>query len=270
MLIVILIPELVLYYAWEQRLMAQKLTDEVNKLQKSKPWLKTANPGMTRRTTSSSQPSTQPTAPPENTGDPASVSDTNQAASSDTNQATSSGNAYTSAPEVGVFSMQSKASFVVQPTEWTLQHGFFAIGGGLAVDTSSFWPHPIMTFTPDGVLELVNRGLLPDIQLESVEDKSKTDGVGKVFVCVQAAWFSAQVIARLVQRLPVTLLELHVLAHVVCAFVMYFVWFKKPYDAHSPILCTDERVINLAALFIVDTKWVSERAHRMLKSRGET
>jgi hypothetical protein len=37
-----------------------------------------------------------------------------------------------------------------------------------------------------------------------------------------------QTITRQVAGLPITLLELNTLAHVTCAVLMYFIWWKKP------------------------------------------
>jgi hypothetical protein len=132
---------------------------------------------------------------------------------------------------------------------WTMEQAFFALSGGFAIDSSSFSPHARITFTPPGLLFLARLGLLPNESPEAVNDKSKADYVAKVLVCIQAGWFLIQCIARAAQKLPLTLLELHVLTHVLCAFAMYLLWIQKPYDVGSPILCRDQRVVDLAALF---------------------
>ncbi|KAF2278252.1 uncharacterized protein EI97DRAFT_492768 [Westerdykella ornata] len=132
---------------------------------------------------------------------------------------------------------------------WTMEQAFFAVSGGYAVDSSSFNPHPRLTFTVPGIRFLAQIGLLPDDPPEVVTDKSKADYAAKILVCLQAGWFFVQCIARLVQRLPLTLLEVHVLAHVLCAFAMYLLWIQKPYDVAAPILCKNEKILDLAALF---------------------
>jgi len=43
-----------------------------------------------------------------------------------------------------------------------------------------------------------------------------------------------QSIARKVHGYPLTLLELHTLVHVICAFAMYALWFRKPLDIQEP------------------------------------
>ncbi|KAK8154420.1 hypothetical protein BKA80DRAFT_31849 [Phyllosticta citrichinensis] len=145
---------------------------------------------------------------------------------------------------------QDKASPLF--TSWTLQQAFFAVCGGLAVSTGSFWHSPTMTLTPRGVLELTRAGLLPSVTDDEVTEKSKANTAAKVMVCIQASWFLVQAVARLAQKLPLTLLEVHVLAHVLCALAMYFCWVDKPYDAETPIVIADEKVKDMIALFVLD------------------
>ncbi|KAI5803608.1 hypothetical protein DFH27DRAFT_652746 [Peziza echinospora] len=69
-----------------------------------------------------------------------------------------------------------------------------------------------------------------DIPPSALADFSKVDFVARLIVCFQAFWMFVQVIGRLVQPLPVALLELHTGLHAVCAMVMYIVWWNKPKD----------------------------------------
>ncbi|KAF2004211.1 hypothetical protein P154DRAFT_379750, partial [Amniculicola lignicola CBS 123094] len=124
----------------------------------------------------------------------------------------------------------------VAPETWSMEQAHFALSGGFAISSSAFSPHSTLTFTPSGVKFLAKLGLLPRISHDSVVDKSKADWIAKVLVCVQASWFFVQCIARVSQKLPLTLLELHVLTHVVCAFGMYVLWWGKPYDVGTPVL----------------------------------
>ncbi|KAF2758485.1 hypothetical protein EJ05DRAFT_510406 [Pseudovirgaria hyperparasitica] len=121
--------------------------------------------------------------------------------------------------------------------EWTLTHGFYASMGGFVVDLDS---HDMsdkpkflrnstrLTLTPKGILLLARCGYLPSIRREEIEDKSKTDGLGKFLACGQALWMTAQVIARLANNLPITLLEVTTLGHVLCALILYSFWWYKP------------------------------------------
>ena len=147
--------------------------------------------------------------------------------------------------------------------KWTLEDAFFAVIGGYAVPSSSFWPSSYsqtLTFTPIGLMELSRLGLFTKADSASVSDKSKADIVAKIIVCLQAGWFLIQCLARLTQGLHITLLEVHVLAHVLCTFLMYFLWFHKPYSVESPIILTDERVVDLAALYAVAGPQVCENS----------
>lgn len=136
-----------------------------------------------------------------------------------------------------------------RPANWTTSQAFFALSGGFAVPSSNFHPSPQLTLTSPALVFLARHGLLPRSSPTAVADKSKADTIAKLLVCIQAGWFFIQCIARTAQNLPLTLLEIHVLAHVLCAFAMYAVWAAKPYDVGSPILCEDERVVQLAAFW---------------------
>ena len=135
---------------------------------------------------------------------------------------------------------------------WNLEQAFYATCGGIVVDSSSFWHQPVLTLTPAGIADLAACGLLPEVPERLIEDKSKADTFAKLYVCVQAGWFVIQSMARLIQHLPLTLLEIHTLAHIVCAFSMYFLWMQKPYNVEYPTYLTNQRAIDLVALFTID------------------
>jgi len=144
---------------------------------------------------------------------------------------------------------------------WTLEQAFYATCGGIAVKSSSFWHQTSLTFTPAGVVDLAACGLLPVVPEQLVKDKSKADTLAKLFVCVQAGWFLIQSIARLTQHLPLTLLEIHTLAHILCAFCMYCLWIQKPYNVEYPTYLEDQRAIDLAALFALDSGEIKGGEH---------
>lgn len=78
-----------------------------------------------------------------------------------------------------------------------------------------------LTFTPKGIALLAKCGYPPRISRGEILDKSKIDGLGKSFACIQALWMTTQVCTRLIAGLPVTLLEVMTLGHVLCALVLY-------------------------------------------------
>lgn len=135
-----------------------------------------------------------------------------------------------------------------------MQQAYFAVMGGFAVNSSSFWTKSHITFTPGGILTLAKLGLLPSMSLEAIQDKSKADAIAKVLVCLQVGWFLLQSLVRVIRHLPLTLLELHTIIHIFCAFVMYLIWFQKPYNVGYPQICFDQRIIDIAAFFALSRK----------------
>lgn len=132
---------------------------------------------------------------------------------------------------------------------FTLRQAFFVVAGGLAVETKSFHKEQYLTITPAGAVELARLGLLTPVSEDVIDDKTKADLITKLLVCMQAGWFIIQCIARVAQHLPLSLLEIHVLTHVFVALLMYLFWFAKPYDALSPVVVTEPRVVEAVALF---------------------
>ena len=116
--------------------------------------------------------------------------------------------------------------------------------GGFALDTDDtdtrsavlFNGAKRLTLTAKGVALLAQCGHIPYVSLDDIKDKNKADGLAKLLVCIQAGWMIVQVISRTASGLPTTLLEVHVVAHVVCALIMYILWWHKPRQVTSPTL----------------------------------
>ncbi|EUC41707.1 hypothetical protein COCMIDRAFT_40165 [Bipolaris oryzae ATCC 44560] len=127
-------------------------------------------------------------------------------------------------------------------TSWTITHGFYASMGGFAIELDNtdhrnptlFNDMTRLTLTAKGVALLAKCGYVVEISLDEIKDKNKADGLAKLLVCIQAGWMIVQVISRTAIGLPTTLLEVHVVAHVVCALVMYILWWHKPRQVTSP------------------------------------
>jgi hypothetical protein len=71
--------------------------------------------------------------------------------------------------------------------------------------------------------------------VDEIKDRSKSDALSKTIVVVQTAWFAAQCIARAVQGLAITELEIVTLAYTVLNGVMCFFWWSKPLDVQCPV-----------------------------------
>ena len=94
--------------------------------------------------------------------------------------------------------------------------------------------YPRLTLTPRGMALLARCGFLPKISKEDILDKSKSDNLSKMISIVQALWMLAQIIGRLIVDLPVTLLEVNTLAHIMCAIIIYILWWDKPKLINEP------------------------------------
>jgi len=143
---------------------------------------------------------------------------------------------------------------------WTQTHSFYAIMGGFAIETSELpgdqfldpYRHayidlPRLTLTSRGVLLLNELEMCPMPSLKSIQDRSKANYLAKGLVCLQAGWLVLQCISRLVERLPITFLEINSLGHVICVLLMYIFWWNEPLDIPEPTLLANEAVRPLCA-----------------------
>jgi hypothetical protein len=142
---------------------------------------------------------------------------------------------------------------------WTDVHSWLVVMGGVAFEDTS--PEDQQFMPGDGQrqpLELEmfiwmveNRPhLIPDISCGYIEDKSKSDWLAKGLTCWQAGYFCIQCIFRLSQQnsiASITLLELNVFAHAVCALLLFLAWWDKPRDVAEPTLITGEEALNICA-----------------------
>jgi hypothetical protein len=119
-----------------------------------------------------------------------------------------------------------------------MTHSFFAIMGGFVVD-HSLHSNERASLTGKAILHTARtENTLPDIPRRSIEDRSKSDGLGKMLICIQAGYTILQVFGRLKSGLAVTLLEINTLGHVFCALMLYIFWFSKPLDVKEPMVLT--------------------------------
>ncbi|KAF2190298.1 hypothetical protein K469DRAFT_438703, partial [Zopfia rhizophila CBS 207.26] len=159
--------------------------------------------------------------------------------------------------------------------KWTGIHSFFASTGGFAFEIDDTFDEkgalqtPFLsaecprrlTLTARGVALLAKCGLLPDIPEEEIRDKSKANTLAKALVVLQAGWMLVQVIGRLIDRLPVTLLEVNTVAHVLCAFSMYTMWWNKPLLPEEPLILKGDWVHPLCAYMFMSSE-MSEKVDK--------
>jgi len=116
-----------------------------------------------------------------------------------------------------------------------MTYAHFVVMGGFVVDISHLHNKLTrVTVTTDGILFLASQGHYIRTSTNSIKDKSKVDILAKSIACVQILWVCGQAIERKVAGLPVTLLEIHTIVHVMCALVMYALWFQKPLNVQDP------------------------------------
>lgn len=259
MMIAIFVPEAVLYCAWSQWWAARDLKDEINRLGRHYGRQKLRTTFTKRDRKDCEDCMKQP-----------SQSDRRQSSESNPNHSTHSedsacpsddanGNP-TPSDDICQLGVQDGLS---EPTKdfvsWTSGQAFFAISGGLAVDTSGFSDRPWRALNPNGIVLLAEIGLLPHLSKQDVDSRSQADAIAKSLSCLQASWFFVQTIARRFAGLPITLLEIHTLIHIACALLLYGLWFKKPYGVSSPIVLSDPATINITTLMAMQVAGATSR-----------
>ncbi len=120
-------------------------------------------------------------------------------------------------------------------SNWSLIHAFYADSGGFLLSARDSTPFPV---TAKQVYYLVHKRYLqlPAITKEEIWDKSKADKFAKTIAGLQAGWLVAQVMARALQQLPITLLELSTVALITCTGATFFFWFYKPLNVDTPTI----------------------------------
>ena len=93
------------------------------------------------------------------------------------------------------------------------------------------------TLKPQELQSLTRKGEIdfPDITEREIQDRSKGDALSKGLVVIQTSWFILQCIARRIEHLPITELELVTLAFAALNFITYALWWNKPLDVQCPV-----------------------------------
>ena len=154
-----------------------------------------------------------------------------------------------------------------------LVHAFYAQMGGFAfyddnnatvnVPTTDMF-HYIMEYFPD---------IITNIREETILDRAASSSLDKFVLTVQVAWFCINCGSRLVQHLPLTLLEVSTAAHAFCTLATYFVWWSKPLNVAEPMLLWEKEAQGVYALLKCsdsDYKTALEIARKGGTRKGET
>ena len=121
----------------------------------------------------------------------------------------------------------------LETSPWTVRHAFFADMGGLRLQCPDFKPIPINAYQ---LLYLVEHGHLdyPCISAKTIWDRNKANTFTRVATMAQITWFTVQSIARGIQHVGLTTLELYTLAYAFCTIHTLYFWANKPVDVEEP------------------------------------
>ncbi|KAK7438879.1 hypothetical protein VKT23_017806, partial [Stygiomarasmius scandens] len=89
---------------------------------------------------------------------------------------------------------------------------------------------------PNTLLALLIKTGLISITEDEIMDRSKSDPFAKIVVLCQTLWFIVQSVARGVEGLSITDLEILTNAFAMLNFVTYFLWWNKPQHVRFPIV----------------------------------
>ena len=132
--------------------------------------------------------------------------------------------------------------------------------------------HTRLTLTARGVKLLAECGYLPNISEDEILDKSKTDSLGRFIALTQAVWMLLQILGRVSAKLPITLLEVNTLAHVLCALIIYLLWWKKPKLINEPTILQGEWIGSICAYMYMSSQisgWRSRQPGILKKTWNE-
>ena len=110
---------------------------------------------------------------------------------------------------------------------WGLSHGYLARMGAMEF---KFDENPAGLPSCEAIEKLAKCGMLPTVGYLNTQIKAlrKSDQRVKTIACIQLLWLVVQTIARKVDGLPVTLLELNTLAQIWITLLIYGLWWYKP------------------------------------------
>lgn len=122
--------------------------------------------------------------------------------------------------------------------KWTLKHAFFADMGGFVLrksdDVSFFLDtkhiHWLLAHQAISTAQFEKSFLLDS---RAIDDRNKSDIFVRVIAVGQALWFCVNIIARGVQGLAITTLEITTIGIIVDSILVYYIWKDKPADVES-------------------------------------
>ncbi|GJJ09189.1 hypothetical protein Clacol_003411 [Clathrus columnatus] len=118
--------------------------------------------------------------------------------------------------------------------DWTTTHGHFLQMGGFCIQSDKRSPR-VLYFKQ--FQSMVGKTFdIPSISADEIDDKGKSDPLGKMVAALQILWFIVQVIARHMNHLVITQLEFTTAALACLNATMYILWWSKPLDVRCPVV----------------------------------
>ncbi|EPQ51385.1 hypothetical protein GLOTRDRAFT_96528 [Gloeophyllum trabeum ATCC 11539] len=118
---------------------------------------------------------------------------------------------------------------------WSKTHAFFALMGGYVLYSDSHRPEVLdVDYDGDFRVFFASSDRTASLKAEELADKGKKDWLAKTFAIIQTVWFVLQCIARAVQHITVSELELATCGFALLNAVTYFLWWNKPQGVRFP------------------------------------
>jgi len=122
--------------------------------------------------------------------------------------------------------------------KWTLKHAFFADMGGFVLQTRD---NVCFFLDTKHIHWLLDHQVISTAQFEetflleskAIDDRNKSDTFVRMIAAGQALWFCVDIIARGVQGLAITTLEISTVGIIIDSMLVYYIWKDKPADVES-------------------------------------
>ncbi|KAL8380912.1 hypothetical protein RB595_005281 [Gaeumannomyces hyphopodioides] len=141
-------------------------------------------------------------------------------------------------------------------TPFTLTHAHYAVMGGFVRQDgrpASLQEYKKLVVEETPAFSMTSKFPLFYRSEADLRALSKSDSVTKVLAIGQSLFLVLQCTARRANGLHYSLLELVTILYVICAAVMYGLWWEKPYDAHNATILPIEG----------EGKWYNVCGHRV-------
>jgi len=146
---------------------------------------------------------------------------------------------------------------------WTTKHAFYADMGGFRLEPSGAESFPVNS---ESLIYLIQEDFITSQQIEqilmmdvsTIEDRDKTDLCARTIAVVQSCWFAGGLLARSIEGLAITTLELTVIGFLAPTIATYMCWWYKPRDistTHTISITASIRAIHDRAGLSEYTKW---------------